>query len=153
MNTNDLAVLTGYPWQAADNSDSRVGLGLLLQTIELSRLVPTIRTPLHSFGLQTAFNHLRSNTMGVWTTKHLDQLGGASGGGCWRLGLSNDEKGFWRARRLRLIGIHHSSVVSGDETVVFETLVGRHLALIASDYDELREHMLRSWPAMTHWLK
>lgn len=77
---------------------------------------------------------------------------GASGGGWWATHLNEPD---WLPTKVKLIGTH---VGSSKQATVGEdgmrhkfsrvSLIGNHLALIAHDFPELREHILTTWPAV-----
>lgn len=82
----------------------------------------------------------------------LPKLLGASGGGLWAVGMS-DDMASWEAKRISLAGIHIASQFalpgSGDkDDIFFELLIGHHLHLIADSFADLGEYILDRWPGI-----
>lgn len=86
----------------------------------------------------------------------LPDLGGMSGGPCWK-GFIQCDPSDWAAARLRMVGVHVARVTSGFEIdpeqwrFARSILVGHHLRLIARDFPDLADFIFSTWGALTTW--
>jgi hypothetical protein len=90
---------------------------------------------------------------GKWTKVVVPQLGGASGGSCWRAYVRPVSEP-WSSDRMRIVGAHIGSKPDfanhkGEKyRQMREVLIGHHLRMIADDYPSLREAMFKVWPSL-----
>lgn len=158
--TNDWFVVGGFPGSVALNTEVGRGSRLVNYSMTIAGLGSSPASALGpmSPGLE-AIDLWRAHRGQVQTFPSTvgevapPDLGGASGGGCWRTNARPDPTLF-DVEASRLVGLHIGTLdISAPEpygTLYFsrEVLVGHHLRLIADEIAALRDLVFSQWPQL-----
>ncbi len=154
---NDWFILSGYPRELAQVNDQGVSVQFSHISTKSSHSENSPKSPTTSenedmpcFYLVLRLDSAVDNVSGNQKVSFVPGLGGASGGGCWRLNTYPVSKS-WDPSCLRLVGVHQGStdkeVINGiDYVFARQVSIEHHLSLISHDYVDLRKEIIHRWP-------